>query len=116
MPIHFLCAINTDLTPLPVPPPTDKAGEGWGSARFVNMSVDRCTTATPIMGPADSSNILWGECAGCNLGTAQIGLFFCTEANVDLNQLACGLDLLLCIMFHKSREILSFLSALELMW
>ena len=109
--------INTDLTPLPVPPPTDNAGEGWDSVRFVNMLLTGAqntpsAAATPILGVSDSRNILWGERAGCMLGTAQIRLSHCAESNVEMIQLACGLYLLLCTMLDKSRKFLSCLSAL----
>jgi len=52
-----LCAIHTDPTSLPVPPPTDNAGEEWSSSRFVNMPVDRWTT--------DPSSCSQAEHGGC---------------------------------------------------
>jgi hypothetical protein len=61
----------------------------------------------------DNRNILWVECTGCNFGIAHNWLFYCSEDNGDLIQLAFGLCLFLCIKLHKIREFLSCLSELQ---
>jgi len=103
-----LCAVHTDPTPLPVPPPTDNAGEGWISARFVSVPVDRCTVqqippaaVRLIMGAADSQK---------HTGTLELHKL---GFSIALKLMWICSDLLLCIMFHKSREFLGCLSALQ---